>query len=125
MKEQNIFSEPCPINSKDLCGYCLFEDIFDKGNFVTHPSDDSVAIGFIAGVPSRARYTFGGNKIWVRVYPVMHNAKSELVNKRLMDVTDTFNEEEQENQRIATIEQESNTQYRITYNYLYNNEDNI
>lgn len=123
MEEQNIITEPCPINEKDLCGYRLFEDIFDNGNFTLHPKQDSVAVGFIAGVPSRARYIFGDNEVWVNVYSAIHNTEYKQATKRLTDVVDMFNEEEKERQAIAALEQESNTLYRITYNYWYDEED--
>lgn len=123
MEEQNIKFEPCPINGKDLCGDRLFEDIFDNGSFTMHPKKDSIAVGFIAGVPSRARYLFEDNEVWVKVYPAILTPKCKDVAKRLTDVVDIFNEEEKERQAVATIEQESSTYYRITYNYWYDEED--
>lgn len=123
MEEQTIIYEPCPINEKDLCGDCLFEDIFDNGSFTMHPKKDNVAVGFIAGVPSRVRYVFGDNELWVIVYSAIHNTECKDVTTRLTDVVDMFNEEEQDRQLIATLEQESNTHYRITYNYWYDEED--
>lgn len=123
MEEQNIIMEPCPINGKDLCGDRLFEDIFDNGSFTMHPKKDSVAVGFIEGEPSRARYLFGDNVLLVNVYSTILNTKCKAVTKRLTDVVDMFNEEEKDRQLIATLEQGCDKHYRIFYNYWYDEED--
>lgn len=123
MKEQTIIYEPCPINEKDLCGDCLFEDVFDNGGFTLHPKMDNVAVGFIAGVPARAKFIRDGNELWVKAFPAILYKESKQVTQRLTDVVDMFNEEEQDRQLIASLEQESNTHYRIIYNYWYDEED--
>jgi hypothetical protein len=123
MEEQSIIMEPCPINGKDLYGDRLFEDIFDNGSFTMHPKKDSVAVGFIEGVSSRARYLFGDNVLLVNVCSTILDAKCKDITKRLTDVVDMFNEEEKDRQLIATLEQGCDKHYRIIYNYWYNEED--